>query len=58
MQHALEGSETHKTSWSENLNGRSHLGVQGIIGRIILVWVLFCIVSIAFEIRNCIMGRE
>jgi len=34
------------------------LGVQGIIGRIILVWVLFCIVSIAFEIRNCIMGRE
>jgi hypothetical protein len=40
MQHALERSETHKTSWSEFLNGRNHLGVPGIIGRIILVWIL------------------
>jgi hypothetical protein len=49
--------QKHKISWSENWNGRSHLGDQGIIGRIILTLVLFCIVSVAFEIQNYIMGR-
>jgi transposase len=41
MQHALERSETQKTSWSEFLNGRNHLGVPGIMGRIILVCILW-----------------